>query len=144
MKKKVLIAVDDSRHSENMLRHAASLTQSVTQLKFVLYHVQPTISQYLVDEARTKPRANAELETLMQKNHASGRALLEKQKERRVSHGVSATDVQTMSLPRKFGVAKDLLEYGTAMVDDAGIHEGQIRINVINGGFKVGKAILDA
>jgi nucleotide-binding universal stress UspA family protein len=119
MEKKVLIAVDDSRHSENTLHYAAGLIESVKPLKFVLYYVQPTISQYLVDEARTKPRANAELKELMRKSQASAKALLEKHKALMVSAGVSDSDVQTVSLPRKFGVAKDVLEYGTALLYDA-------------------------
>lgn len=119
MEKKVLIAVDDSRHSENTLRYAASLIDSVKPLKFVLYHVQPTISQYLVDEARTKPSANAELNKLMQKSHESAMVLLDRHKDLMISFGVSDSNIQTMSLPSKFGVAKDVLEYGTALLYDA-------------------------
>ncbi len=119
MEKKVLIAVDDSRHSENALRYAAGLIDSVKELKFVLYHVQPTISQYLVDEARIKPSANAELKKLMRKTHEAANALLEKQKALMVSMGVAEADVQIVTLPKKFGVAKDILEYGTALLYDA-------------------------
>ncbi len=119
MEKKVLIAVDDSRHSENVLQYAASLTASVKPLKFVLYHVQPTISQYLLDEAKTNPRADAELKKLMRKSHEAANALLEKHKELMISSGVFDANLQTISLPRKFGVAKDVLEYGTALLYDA-------------------------
>lgn len=119
MEKKVLIAVDDSRHSENALHYAARLYEVVKPLKFVLFHVQPTISQYLVDEARTKPSANAQLKKLMQKAHSAAEELLAKDKTLMVSLGVADVDVQTMSLPRKFGAAKDILEYGTALLYDA-------------------------
>jgi len=119
MEKKVLIAVDDSRHSENALRYAAGLYEAVKPLKFVLFHVQPTISQYLIDEARTKPSANAQLKKLMLKAHGAAEELLAKGKALMVSQGVADTDVKTMSLPKKFGVAKDILEYGTALLYDA-------------------------
>jgi nucleotide-binding universal stress UspA family protein len=119
MEKKVLIAVDDSRHSENALRYAASLYSTVKPLKFVLFHVEPTISQYLIDEARTKPSANAQLKKLMQKSNEKARELLIKDKAMMVSLGVADTDVETISLPRKFGAAKDILEYGTALLYDA-------------------------
>ena len=119
MEKKLLIAVDDSRHSENALRYSASLHETVNDLKFVLFHVQPTISQYLLDEARTKPGANAQLKKLMLKNDQSAQALLEKYKAQLMSRGVPEADVKLLTLPRKAGVAKDIIEYSTAMQYDA-------------------------
>lgn len=119
MEKKVLIAVDDSRHSEYALRYAADLYARVQPLKLVLFHVQPTISQYLIDEARTKPSANAQLQQLMKKAHAAAGELLARDKALLISLGVAETDIQAMTLPRKFGVAKDILEYGTALLYDA-------------------------
>ena len=119
MEKKLLIAVDDSRHSENALRYAASLHETVNDSKFVLFHVQPTISQYLLDEARTKPGANAKLKKLMQKNHQSSQTLLEKYKALLTSQGVPDADIELLTLPRKSGVAKDILDYSTSMQYDA-------------------------
>lgn len=119
MEKKVLIAVDDSRHSENAVRYAAGIYEKVKGLKFVLIHVEPTISQYLLDEARTKPGAYAELQKLMRKSQEAAHQLLEKEKSLMVSLGVAEADVQLISLPRKFGAAKDILEYGTALLYDA-------------------------
>jgi nucleotide-binding universal stress UspA family protein len=119
MEKKVLIAVDESRHAENALRYAAGLYKTIRPLTFVLFHVQPTISQYLIDEARTKPSAHAQLQTLMKKSHAAAETLLARDKALMVLLGVADTDIQTISLPRKFGVAKDILEYGTALLYDA-------------------------
>jgi len=119
MEKKLLIAVDDSRHSENALRYAASLRETVSDLKLVLFHVQPTISQYLLDEARTKPGANAQLKKLMKKNEQSAQALLEKYKALLTTRGVPDADIDLLTLPRKSGAAKDILEYSTAMQVDA-------------------------
>jgi nucleotide-binding universal stress UspA family protein len=119
MEKKVLIAVDDSRHSENALRYAAGMAESAGEMSFVLFHVQPMISQYLLDEARSKPSAHAELQKLMKKGHAAAQVLLQKDKALMVSLGVAENRVQVISLPRKFGVAKDILEYGTALLYDA-------------------------
>ena len=119
MEKKILVAVDDSRQSENALRYAAGIYQTVQNLKFVLFHVQSTISQYLLDEAKTKPSAYAELQKLMQKSHTASQALLEKHKAQLVTKGVADADVELLSLPRKFGVAKDILEYSTAKSFDA-------------------------
>lgn len=119
MEKKILIAVDDSRHSENALRYAASIHETLSDLKYLLLHVQPTISQYLLDEAKQKPSAYAELQKLMRKSHQAALTLLEKYKALMVALGVAENDVQLMTLPRKFGVAKDILEYSTAMLYDA-------------------------
>ena len=119
MEKKILIAVDDSRHSENALRYAASLHETVNDSKFVLFHVQPTISQYLLDEARTKPGANAALKKLMQKNHQAAEALLEKHHALLTSQGVPDADVEQLTLPRKSGVAKDIMDYSTVRQYDA-------------------------
>ena len=119
MEKKVLIAVDDSRHSDNAIRYAANLYGTVAQLTYVIITIEPTISQYPLDEARTKPSARAALNRLMRKSHAAAQELMEKDKSLMVSLGVAETDIQTISLPRKFGVAKDILEYGTAVLYDA-------------------------
>ena len=119
MEKKVLVAVDDSRHSENAIRYTAGIYETVETMKIVLFHVEPTISQYLVDEARTKSSAYAELQKLMHSSHQAARVLLEKDKALMVSSGVAEKDIQVMSLPRKFGAAKDILEYGTALLYDA-------------------------
>ena len=81
--------------------------------------MQPTISQYLLDEARTKPGANAQLKKLMHKNEQSAMALLEKYKVLLMSRGFPDADVELLTLPRKSGAAKDILEYGTAKQVDA-------------------------
>jgi nucleotide-binding universal stress UspA family protein len=119
MEKKILIAVDDSRHSENALRYAATLYETAHDATFVLLHVQPTISQYLLDEARIKPGASAQLKKLMKKNNQSAQTLLEKYKALLTSRGVADTDIDLLTLPRKSGVAKDILEYSIAMQYDA-------------------------
>lgn len=119
MEKKILVAVDDSRHSENALRYAAGMASTIHEMKLVLFHVQPTLSQYLVDEARTKPKARAQLERLMRRSDEVARTMLDRYKTQLVSLGVVENAVQTMSLPRRSGVARDVLEYSTAMLYDA-------------------------
>lgn len=119
MEKKVLIAVDESRHSENALRYAAAMNETVSNIKWMLLHVQSTISLYLLDEAKKSPRAYAELEKLMRKNADKGLELVERYRGLLVSLGVGAADVQITTLPYKLGVAKDILEYGMAMGYDA-------------------------
>ncbi|MGB5986050.1 MAG: universal stress protein [Desulfobacterales bacterium] len=119
MEKKVLIAVDGSSHAEYALKYAAQTYAWASELKFVLFHVQPTISQYLLDEAGRKPGAHAELEKLKKTNSQASRKLLETHQEKLISLGVDAADIQFVSLPRKFGAAKDILEYSISGMVDA-------------------------
>ncbi len=119
MEKKILVAVDDSRHSENALRYAAGMAATIPGMKLVLFHVQPTISQYLVDEARTKPKARAQLERLMRRSDEVARTMLDRYKSQLVNRGLAESAVQAVTLPRRSGVAKDVLEYSTAMLYDA-------------------------
>jgi len=82
-------------------------------------HVQPTISQYLLDEAKNKPQAYAELEKLNRKNAESAQLLLEKYKTQMVAAGVAEENLQLKTQPRLLGVAKDILEASMAGRFDA-------------------------
>ena len=119
MEKKILIAIDDSRYSQNAVHYAAAIYDALRDVKFILMHVQPTISQYLLDEAQKSPLAYAELEKINRKNSEAGRRLLGKYKEQMVALGMAEGDIQLTSRPRTLGVAKDILEYSTAGHFDA-------------------------
>ena len=67
MQREIMIAVDDSRHSKIAVDYAVNIHQAVQDVKFTLMHVQPTISQYLLDDAKTNSQAYAELEKLNRK-----------------------------------------------------------------------------
>ena len=61
MLRKILIAVDGSMHSKGALAYVASVFKQTSEVQFTLFNVQPIISQYLQEEARTDPRAEVEL-----------------------------------------------------------------------------------
>ena len=119
MQKELMIAVDDSRHSKIAVRYATNLYPSIRDVKFTVMHVQPTISQYLLDEAKNKPQAYAELEKLNRKNAESAQLLLEKYKTQMVAAGVAEENLQLKTQPRLLGVAKDILEASMAGRFDA-------------------------
>ncbi|MBW2427577.1 MAG: universal stress protein [Deltaproteobacteria bacterium] len=119
MQKEIMIAVDDSRHSKNAVDYAVNLYQAVKEVKFTVMHVQPTISQYLLDEAKSKPQAYAELEKVNRKNAEVARDLLDKYKTQMVSAGVAEDLVQLKSQPRMLGIAKDVLQASTTGRFDA-------------------------
>jgi nucleotide-binding universal stress UspA family protein len=119
MDKKLVIAVDDSRHSKNAVRYAAGIHEVLEDIKFTLMHVQPTISLYLLDEAKKSPQAYAELEKVNRKNTEIAQSLLEKYKEQMLTLGIAEADIQFNTQPRVLGVAKDILEFSMAGHFDA-------------------------
>jgi nucleotide-binding universal stress UspA family protein len=119
MEKKILIAVDDSRHSKNAVRYAAGIHEVLKDMEFTLMHVQPTISQYLLDEAKKSPQAYAALEKVNRKNTETANHLLEKYKEQMMALGIAETDIELNTQPRALGVAKDILEFSRAGHFDA-------------------------
>ncbi len=144
MEKKILIAVDNSRHSGNAVRYAAELFRAQRDVKITLFHVLPPVSQYLLDEARKSPRANAELKKLTLKNNRAAHDLLDRYRERTAAGGIPEADIRTVAQARALGVAKDILEYGLAGRFDAivmgrrgvsaleGVFTGSVSANAVN------------
>ena len=119
MEKKLLVAVDSSRDSENAVRYAAGIHQTLKDMTFTLYHAQSAISQYILDEAERSPGVRAELNKLLKKNDEAARKLLEARKQQMTALGVAEKDIQTATTPRVQGVAKDILEYAITSAFDA-------------------------
>ncbi len=119
MSKKFMIAVDDSIHSKNAVAYAIDLRKTLGDVNFTLVNIQPTISQYLLDEARTKPQALAELEKVNKKNADNSEALLEKYRSQMVATDIPTKNIHRLSGPRKLGVAKDILDAGKGGKFDA-------------------------
>lgn len=119
MEKKVMIAVDDSQHSKNAVRYAATVYHLAREMKFTLMHVQSTISQYLLDEARKDPKAYAALETVNRKNTQAARQLLDAYQEQMMALGIPEGHIEQKTGPKKNSVTKDILDAGRAGLYDA-------------------------
>ncbi len=119
MSKKFLIAVDDSIHSKNAIKYACNIFASVKEANFTLFHVQPMISEYLLDEAKNDLAAEAELKRMIKKNTEAGESLLQKYREEMIRLGVSEQHIDSITLPRTLGLAKDILKYSSGDVYDA-------------------------
>ncbi len=119
MQKEIMIAVDDSRHSRNAVRYAIDFYHAVKDVKFIIMHVQATISQYLMDEAKKKPQAYADLQKLHRKNSDAAMRLLDGYKDQMAAAGVAADCLEMKTHPRKLGVAKDVLDAAAAGRYDA-------------------------
>ncbi len=111
MKKKIAVAVDASLHSSHAVQYAARIAKVVPELHVVLMHIHPTISGYLLEEARSSASAQNELQKIIQKNQAAASALLGQYQGRMVQDGVPEDRIELKSRPRQVGVADDLLAW---------------------------------
>jgi nucleotide-binding universal stress UspA family protein len=144
MGKKLIIAVDDSRHSKSAVRYVAGVYNVLKDMKLTLMHVQPTISQYLLEEAKKSSQAYAELEKVNRKNTETADRLLAAYKEQMMALGIAEEDIQLNTQARMLGVAKDILVFSAAGKFDAlvmgrrglsGLGEvflGSVSANVVN------------
>ena len=119
MEKKILIAVDDSRHSENALRYAASLHETVNDSKFVLFPRAAHDLSVPVGRSQNQARGQCCIEKADAQEPPGGRGTAEKHRALLTSQGVSDADVEQLTLPRKSGVAKDIIDYCTVKQYDA-------------------------
>lgn len=111
MEKKILLAVDDSIHSKNAVRYAARISSMVKNLSYTLFNVQPTISQYILDDAKKDARVSAELSKIKKKHAEEAQSFLEKYKTQMINLGIKEQHVDTITQPKMLGRAKDILEY---------------------------------
>lgn len=111
MEKKILIAVDDSIHSRNIINYVLMISSAVKNLFFTLYNVQPAISQFLLDEARTDLSRQNDLKSLCQKNEENSMILMDKCKNLLVDSKVDTNRIKCITQPRRLGIAKDIIDH---------------------------------
>jgi len=119
MEKHILIAIDQSRPSIDVVNYASQLNTAISPITFTLLHVQPAISTYLTDEVQRKPSARRAVEKIAAENEKKSTALLEEAAQRLTSKGVDEAKIHSMTLPRVKGVADDILAYASAKMVDA-------------------------
>ncbi len=119
MEKKILIAVDGSVNAMDAVHYAAQLGVKHHDFSFTLIHIQPALSQYLVDEARINTESRRALEKAIKKNDAQSNSVLSQAAERMMSKGIDETRISRQTLPKDTGVANDLLSIGQAKPYDA-------------------------
>jgi nucleotide-binding universal stress UspA family protein len=119
VEKKVLLAVDDSTHSRHALAYAARLRELVPGLGVTLFHSQPAVSQFLLDEARRSGPSRTELTRIMARNAEAAQGLLDRCRELLVRSGVPDASLESVSQPRQQGLAKDIIDVAQQGLYDA-------------------------
>ena len=119
MQKKILIAIDNSTSSRQTVEYAGRMQGLLRDLVFTLLHIQPAISQFLLDEARRSGKVQVELNRVAARNAEAAKALLAKYKDLLVRAGAAESAVEVLTPPRHLGVAKDILDQAQQGLFDA-------------------------
>lgn len=119
MQRHLLLAVDDSISSKNAIQYVVRISSLVKDISYTLIHIQPPISLFLEDEAKTSIKAQMAIEKIKEKNAKHAKEILEKCKTRMTEMGVAADRIQVYTQPRKSGIAKDVIEIAEEKQFDA-------------------------
>jgi len=119
VEKKILLALDDSVYSRHAIHYAVKMSSVIGDLTYTLLHVQPTISQFLLDEARTDFEAKVELKKAVRKNAEHAKAVLEKCKSQMVRAGIAEKSIEVATQPKLLGLARDILQHAQQGLYDA-------------------------
>jgi len=119
MEKKILLAVDGSIHSKHAIQYAVKMASVVRDFTCTLLHVQPAISQFLLDEARTDFKAKDELKRVIRRNGEDAQRMLEKYKAQMERMGIGEECIDMVTQPRLLGLAKDILQRAQEGLYDA-------------------------
>lgn len=107
--KKILLPVDDSLHCTYALRYIVHMAPILQDAAYSLFYVQPMVSEYLRQEARTDSTAMDKLRELNERHESMARELLDRRKKELVDLGVPGEKVEVATHPRHEGVARDIL-----------------------------------
>ena len=119
MGKRILVAVDDSTYSRKAIEYATQMKEVITDLSFIIFNVQPTISDYLLHDSKRDAKASAALKEVIAKNEKTSKQLLENYKSKMIKKGVDEKSIDLVTQPRAMGLAKDILLYAKNQLPDA-------------------------
>ena len=111
MEKKILIAVDDSVNSRRAVEYAANMRSVIKELRYVIFNVQPTVSEYALQDAHLNKKSRDALQDLMKKNREISEKLIENYKNVMIRKGIKDDYVETVTYPRVMGAAKDIMSF---------------------------------
>jgi len=116
--KRYILPVDGSIHSIHAVQYMSMMSPIMEDGLYVLFYVQPIISDYLKEEARKNPRAMEKLDQLDKKNAARGNEILNRYKERMMAH-VPEERILLLTQRRMMGVTWDIIHQASSEGVDA-------------------------
>jgi nucleotide-binding universal stress UspA family protein len=117
--KKFLLPVDDSIHSTHALQYMAMMAPALKDFIYMIFYVQPTISDYLMEEAKKEPKASEKLKQLEQHNVRLGAEILKRHKEWLMHQNVAEEKIMVVTQRRKEGLARDIIHQAYSELVDA-------------------------
>jgi hypothetical protein len=90
--KTFLLHVDDSIHSTHAVQYILRMLPILQDSNYILFYVQPTISDYIKEECQKDPQAMRKLTQLDKRNAFRGDEILNRHKERMTEQGVPEED----------------------------------------------------
>jgi nucleotide-binding universal stress UspA family protein len=120
--KKILLPLDDSIYSTHALQYMLRMASALKDFIYLLFYVQPTISDYLKEEAKKEPEASEKLKQLEQDHARLGAEILTRHKEWLLNRNVPEEKIMAVTQRRKEGVARDIIRQAyTELVDAVAI-----------------------
>ena len=119
MEKKILLPVDDSTHSKRAIEYAVKMSSLVKNLSYTLFHVQPTVSSFLLEAAQRNVKTKQKLAKLTGKNREQALRILEKYKQDMLRMGIEEKRVEFGTRPRSLGLSKDVMDCAQEGLYDA-------------------------
>lgn len=109
MKRKILIAVGDCRHSRNAVKYAATVCGPTKDLSLELFNIQAAIPGILMEEAQKTPECEKEINALIREREAAAQCTVGELKETLSESGIPPERIQAFVVPMEYGMAKDIL-----------------------------------
>jgi len=119
MKKKILIAVDESIHSKKAIDYVVNVSGIIQSLHYTIFNVQKSISQFLIDEAEKNSKIMQELLKVIKTNELTSFKILEKYKDFMIHNGVGLDRIEIISRLKIDSVAKYIMVFGQKNLFDA-------------------------
>ncbi len=119
MKKNILAALDDSLHSKHAVQYLLRISSLIKDFSCTLLMVQPDVSGFMVDEAKKDINARLALEKIRQRNAESATDCLTRHKTSMCEKGLAENCIEIQTLPKKIGLAKDILVHAEEKRFDA-------------------------
>ncbi len=108
--KKILLPADDSIYTVQAMQYMATMAPVFQDAGYILFYVQPKISDYIREESQKDPKAMEELKKFNHRNEALGKELLEDLKKRMMRMGVAEDRITVSTRKSREGRAKDIIE----------------------------------